>query len=172
MLRNSPALRGCGNALMANILHGSAVAIGGNGVLLCGPSGSGKSDLALRLIDRGAKLICDDILHIEHSNSLPQLACAPNIAGKIEVRGIGICSVEFVPSAPLRLIVQLTQDVERMPPANQSINIEGFSVPMLKLDPFQTSSVLKVEWALRSVIDAGLRPVANTVAAPSESVMK
>ncbi|MEY3634729.1 MAG: hypothetical protein RLZZ61_1139 [Pseudomonadota bacterium] len=157
---------------MANILHGSAVAIGGNGVLLCGPSGSGKSDLALRLIDRGAKLICDDILHIEHSNSFPLLACAPNIAGKIEVRGIGICTVEFLPSAPLRLIVQLTQNVERMPPAHQSINIEGFSVPMLKLDPFQTSSVLKVEWALRSVIDAGLRPVANTVAAPSESVMK
>jgi HPr kinase/phosphorylase len=111
---------------MANILHGSAVAIGGNGVLLLGPSGSGKSDLALRLIDRGAKLICDDILHMEHNNSLPQLAYAPNIAGKIEVRGIGICKVEFLPSAPLRLIVQLTRDVDRMPPEHQSINIDGF----------------------------------------------
>jgi serine kinase of HPr protein (carbohydrate metabolism regulator) len=157
---------------MANILHGSAVAIGGNGVLLCGPSGSGKSDLALRLIDRGAKLICDDALHIEHSNGLPLLSCAPNIAGKIEIRGIGICPVDFVPSAPLRLIVQLTQDVERMPPEHQRINIADFSVPMFKLDPFQASSALKVEWALQSVIDAGLRPVANMVTASSESIMK
>lgn len=157
---------------MATILHGSAVAIGGNGVLLLGPSGSGKSDLALRLIDRGAKLICDDALHIEHSNGLPLLSCAPNIAGKIEIRGIGICPVDFVPSAPLRLIVQLTQDMERMPPEHQRINIADFSVPMFKLDPFQASSALKVEWALQSVIDAGMRPVANMVTASSESIMK
>lgn len=157
---------------MANTVHGSAVAIDGNGVLLLGPSASGKSDLALRLIDRGAKLICDDILHIENRDGLLQLTCAPNITGKIEVRGIGICTVEFLASAPLRLIVQLTQDVDRMPPEHQSISIAGFSVPMLKLDPFQASSVLKVEWALRSIIDAELRPVANAVAASSESVVK
>lgn len=156
---------------MATIFHGSAVAIGGNGVLLLGPSGSGKSDLALRLIDRGAKLICDDALHIEHSNGLPLLSCAPNIAGKIEIRGIGICPVDFVPSAPLRLIVQLTQDMERMPPEHQRINIADFSVPMFKLDPFQASSALKVEWALRSVIDAKWHPVANAAATSNESIM-
>jgi serine kinase of HPr protein (carbohydrate metabolism regulator) len=58
---------------MSDMVHGSAVAIDGNGLLLLGPSGSGKSDLALRLIDRGAKLICDDILLIESCNGLPQL---------------------------------------------------------------------------------------------------
>lgn len=171
MLRNRPALCCCGNALMATIAHGSAVAINGNGVLLCGPSGSGKSDLVLRIIDRGAKLICDDILHIENRNGAPILVCAPNIGGKIEIRGIGICPVDFVASAPLRLIVQLTQDVERMPPEHQRINIADFSVPMFKLDPFQASSALKVEWALQSVIDAGSRPMANMVAASNESVM-
>ena len=52
---------------MAAMVHGSAIAIHGKGVLLLGPSGSGKSDLALRLIDRGAKLICDDVVHIENN---------------------------------------------------------------------------------------------------------
>ncbi|WP_295491266.1 HPr kinase/phosphorylase [Sphingorhabdus sp. EL138] len=155
---------------MSDIVHGSAVAIDGNGVLLLGPSGSGKSDLALRLIDRGAKLICDDILNIENGYGLPQLTIAPNIAGKIEVRGIGICPIDFVQSAPLRLVVQLAQDVERMPPEHQSMTIARFSVPMFKLDPFQASSALKVEWALRSVIDAALHPVANPIAASNESV--
>lgn len=156
---------------MANMVHGSAVAIGGNGVLLLGPSGSGKSDLTLRLIDRGAKLICDDALHIENSNGLPLLFCAPNIAGKIEVRGIGICPVDFLPSAPLRLVIDLAKDVERMPPKHQSITIAGFSVPMFKLNPFHASSVLKVEWALRSVIDAELYPRAIVGAVSNESVM-
>lgn len=170
MLRNHPTLRGGGNRLMSDMVHGSAVAIDGNGVLLLGPSGSGKSDLALRLIDRGAKLICDDIILIENRYGLPQLTIAPNIAGKIEVRGIGICPVDFVHSAPLRLIVQFAQDVERMPPEHQSATIARFSVPMFKLDPFQASSALKVEWALRSVIDAALQPVANAVVASNESV--
>ncbi|WP_397592634.1 HPr kinase/phosphorylase, partial [Sphingorhabdus sp.] len=105
------------------MVHGSAVAIHGNGVLLIGPSGSGKSDLSLRLIDRGAKLICDDVVHIESSDSLPQMTCAPNIAGKIEVRGIGICPIDFVHSAPLRLVVQLVQDVDRMPPEHHIISM-------------------------------------------------
>ena len=155
---------------MTFMVHGSAVAIHGNGVLLLGPSGSGKSDLALRLIDRGAKLICDDVVNIENSNNLPVMICAPNIAGKIEVRGIGICPVEFVQSAPLRLIVQLTQDVDRMPPEHQRITLSGYSTPMFRLPPFQPSSAIKVEWALRSVIEAGLIPLANADAAFNESV--
>ncbi len=155
---------------MTAMVHGSAVAIHGNGVLLLGPSGSGKSDLALRLIDRGAKLICDDVVNIENSNNLPVMICAPNIAGKIEVRGIGICPVEFVQSAPLRLIVQLTQDVDRMPPEHQRITLAGYSTPMFRLPPFQPSSAIKVEWALRSVIEAGLIPLANADAAFNESV--
>jgi len=155
---------------MAAMVHGSAIAIHGSGVLLLGPSGSGKSDLALRLVDRGAKLICDDVVHIENNNSLPQLACAPNIAGKIEVRGIGICPIDFVDSAPLRLVVQLAQHVDRMPPEHQRITIAGYSTPIFKLSPFQPSSAIKVEWALRSVIDAGLLPLTNAEAAFNESV--
>jgi hypothetical protein len=56
-------------------------------------------------------------------------------------------------------------------PERHDISIAGFSVPKFKLDPLQASSAIKVEWALRSVIDADLHPVANAVAAANESVM-
>ena len=107
MLRNRASLCQNGKTLMTTMVHGSAVAIGSLGVLIVGPSGSGKSDLALRLIDRGAKLISDDILYIESADGVPILAYAPSIAGKIEVRGIGICSMEYDVSAPLRLVVAM-----------------------------------------------------------------
>lgn len=155
---------------MAEMVHGTAVVIGGHGVLLRGPSGSGKSDLALRLIDRGAKLIGDDILHIEMSDGLPVLAFAPSIAGKMEVRGVGICTLDFVERAPLTLVVDLTTDIDRMPPADQRAEMGDFSVPLYKLDPFQDSSVLKVELALRSIIDAGLLPMPKSQAASHESI--
>lgn len=154
---------------MAQMLHGSAVAIGGHGVLLIGPSGSGKSDLALRLIDRGAKLIGDDIVHVEIAQGAPVLAFAPNIAGKIEVRGVGICSVAYVQSAAFRLVVEFATEVERMPAEGARTLIADFSVPLVTLNPFQVSSALKVELALRSVIDAGLSPVAKSQSVIHES---
>ena len=155
---------------MAQMVHGSAVAVSGQGVLLLGPSGSGKSDLALRLIDRGAKLIADDVVDIESPHGMPVLVFQPNLAGKIEVRGIGICSVEYVDSAPMCLVVEFADKVERMPPEDRRISICGFSVPLVTLDPFETSSALKVELALRSVIDAGLLPVAKSQPTADESV--
>ncbi|WP_411291955.1 HPr kinase/phosphorylase [Sphingorhabdus sp.] len=161
MLRNRPALRGDSDKLMREMRHGSAVAIDGHAVLIFGPSGSGKSDLALRLIDRGATLISDDMVGIESTDNHLVLSAAPNIAGKIELRGVGICTVDFVPSAPLALVVELTHDVDRMPSDDQRAAIGNFRVPMVKLDPFEPSSALKVEWALRSVIDAGRLPVAK-----------
>ena len=161
MLRNRPSLRRNSYKLMREMRHGSAVAIDGQAVLIFGPSGSGKSDLALRLIDRGATLISDDMVGIESTDDYLILSVAPNIAGKIELRGIGICAVDFISSAPLRLVVELTQEVDRMPPDDQRAAISNYWIPMVKLDPFQPSSVLKVEWALRSVIDAGRLPVAK-----------
>lgn len=170
MLRNRASVRRHGNKLVSVMIHGSAVVIGGYGVLLLGPSGSGKSDLALRLIDRGATLVSDDILHIETRNGLPQVAYAPNIAGKIEVRGVGIRAMDFVPSASLRLVIEFAQDADRMPPEGQSTTVADFTVPMFKLDPFHTSSALKVELALRSVIDDGLFPVAQSHMKSNESI--
>jgi serine kinase of HPr protein (carbohydrate metabolism regulator) len=146
---------------MREMLHGSAVAINGHAILMLGLTGSGKSDLALRLIDRGAMLISDDIVGTESADDQLILSVAPNIAGKIEVRGIGICTTDYLPFAPLRLVVELSHEVDRMPPDNQCAAIGNFWIPMVKLDPFQPSSALKVEWALRSVIDARRLPVAK-----------
>jgi HPr kinase/phosphorylase len=143
---------------VTKILHGTAVTIGAHGVLLTGASGAGKSDIALRLIDRGALLISDDAVSIDHVDELPWLAPAPNIEGKIEVRGIGICLMPNAKSAVLRLVVDLVEQVERMPEAALS-EIDGFQVPSLKLMPFEISAAIKVELALRSVVDAGLLPV-------------
>lgn len=144
----------------AKLLHATAVAIDGCGVLLLGPSGSGKSDLALRLIDRGAKLVSDDAVPVDTKDGLPILTVADNIEGKLEVRGVGICTVAHTPTAPLRLVVQLAQHVERFPQGNLRMTINDFSVPLAQIAPFEASAVIKLEYALRSVVDADIWPVA------------
>lgn len=154
--------------MSATLLHATAIAINDNGILLLGPSGSGKSDLALRLIDRGAKLVSDDAVPINTSSQMPLVTAAPNIAGKLEVRGLGICSVAHVPSAPLRLVVQLVGKTERMPPDNLTITVGRFSVPLVNIVPFESSAVIKLEYAMRAVVDAGLWPVALDVADAAE----
>lgn len=150
------------------MLHATAIAIEGEGVLLLGPSGAGKSDLALRLIDRGAKLISDDAVPVDCNGASPLLIAAPNIEGRLEVRGIGICTVSCIPSAPLRLAVELNAELERLPIPGQTSSIFGYDVPSIKLAPFETSAALKLEYALRSVVDAGLWPVARHATASSE----
>jgi HPr kinase/phosphorylase len=134
----------------AKAIHATAVSINGCGVLLIGPSGCGKSDLALRLIDRGAVLICDDGVIVKGSDGCPVLNAVPTINGKLEVRGFGIIDMPFVDTIPLRLCIDLGRTPQRMPD-DQTIEIEGFSVPLLSLMAFEVSAPLKVEIALRSV---------------------
>jgi serine kinase of HPr protein (carbohydrate metabolism regulator) len=153
----------------AKLLHATAVAIDGCGVLLLGPSGSGKSDFALRLIDRGAKLVSDDAVPVATKDGLPILTIADNIEGKLEVRGVGICNVAHTSTAPLRLAVQLTDIVERFPEGNLRMTINDFSVPLLYIVPFEASAALKLEYALRSVVDADIWPVALEGACVPES---
>lgn len=142
------------------LIHATAVAIAGQGVLLLGPSGSGKSDLALRLIDRGAQLIGDDAVQIDIQDGLPILLAPANIAGKLEVRGIGIVPIGYIASAPLRLMVQIANQVERMPPDDVAGVVANYSVPLFHILPFEASAPLKLEHALRGVVDAGRWPVA------------
>lgn len=151
------------------LLHATAIAIDGNGVLLLGPSGAGKSDLALRLIDRGAKLISDDAVPVDCSGPSPMLRAAQNIQGKLEVRGLGICAVSSTPSAPLRLAVDLDTVVERLPSPGRTKPICGYDVPLLGLAPFEASAPIKLEYALRSVVDADLWPVASSATLSCES---
>src|SRR5579862_2274925 len=89
------------------LVHGTTVALEGEGVLLRGPSGRGKSDLALRLIDGGARLVADDQTELSRGPNGLIARCPASIAGKIEVRGVGILRVAAMPSAPIRLVVDL-----------------------------------------------------------------
>ncbi len=144
----------------AQSVHGTAVSINGYGVLLLGPSGSGKSDLALRLIDRGATLICDDRVIVDTHASTPRLHQAPNIIGKIEIRGLGIVDFAAVDSVPLFLCVMLDEEPERMPNFNTSHMIEGLSIPKLCLNAFTASAPIKVELAIKSLLDHSDEPLA------------
>lgn len=130
-------------------LHATAVAINGKGVLLLGPSGSGKSDLALRLIDRGAVLIGDDIVLVGRGDTNPILQTAPNIAGMIEMRGVGIIKMPFADGVPLHLSVKLGVDGERLPSEEQFMDIAGYDIRFINLLAFQASAPLKIEQALR-----------------------
>ena len=143
---------------MPQMAHGTAISIGGHGVLIMGESGSGKSDLALRLIDRGAILISDDVVFLETRDNAPILTVAPNIAGKIEVRGVGIFNVDFIASAPLRLAIEFVDTPDRLPEDIAHTAIGGYVVPVSRLNPFEHSSAIKVEYALRAVLDSGVRP--------------
>ena len=137
------------------MIHATCVAIAGNGILLRGPSGHGKSDLALRLIDGGAFLVADDQVVLEtEAGCLVARAPAP-IAGKLEVRGLGPVSVDSVPLAPIRLVVDLTpgEMIERLP-EQQVASILGVSLPVMTLDPFHASAPAKVRVALASLTNA------------------
>ena len=151
------------------MVHATAVAIGQSGVLIIGKSGSGKSDLALRLIDRGATLISDDIVQVDGTAVPPTLHPAANIAGKIEIRGVGITSVPHVEDIPLRLVVNLDCPVERLPRGRQTHSTAGFDIPTINLVAFEASAPIKIEYALRSLVDAAMFPVATQSPAAQES---
>jgi len=133
-------------------VHGTSVALGGGGLLLRGPSGSGKSDLALRLIDAGARLVADDQTELRRLGDALIMTAPAILAGQIEVRGIGILRVPSVNSAPLRLVVDLVapKAIERLPEP-ESIELLGRSVPLLRLAPFEASTPAKLRLALADV---------------------
>jgi serine kinase of HPr protein (carbohydrate metabolism regulator) len=134
---------------MTSVLHASCVAIDGRGVLLTGVSGSGKSDLVLRLIDRGATLVGDDGVVVEARNGRLHARPGPNIEGQLEVRGLGILAFPALDSVPLALVIALDQPVQRMPDELLPVRvIEGLTLPMIALDPFEASAPVKVEKAL------------------------
>ena len=133
-------------------IHASCVAIGDQAVLIEGFSGTGKSDLALRLIDRGATLVSDDYtLLIRRSGSL--IARPPaNLAGKIEVRGIGIVEMPHVEDVPAVLLVAIETAPERMPALVRSRRIAGIELGVVALPALEPSAPLKVELALRQLL--------------------
>lgn len=117
-------------------------------MLLTGASGAGKSDLTLRLVDRGAIMVGDDGLVIEARDGRLHARPGPNIEGQMEVRGLGILAFPWT-EAPLALAVALDQPVPRMPDEMLAFRlIEGLTLPVIALDPFEASAPVKVEKAL------------------------
>ena len=133
-------------------LHATAVAISGSGVLIRGKSGSGKSDLALRLIDRGAKLISDDQVTIGRKDDQLLMSPPPTIAGKLELRSLGICECEYLSGIALRLIIELKDQPDRFPMDNQVMILLGIKVPCCTLTAMETSAAIKAEWALQRIM--------------------
>lgn len=135
-------------AAPSEIRHATCVAIDGHALLIEGPSGAGKSDLALRLIDRGAMLVSDDYTVVMRQDGVLLARAPETIAGKIEVRGIGIVAMPAVADMPVDLVVRLENEVPRMP-EDRLQWILGVAVRAVVLDPRPASAPLKVEWALR-----------------------
>ena len=113
------------------ILHASCVSVDGAAVLLMGPSGSGKSGLALELMSRGALLIADDRTIVTQRVYGIAASCPPALLGKIEARGVGLLMADFENSAPVRLVVDLAVvETERLPPF-RTVSIMDRELPLL-----------------------------------------
>lgn len=140
-------------------VHGTCVAIDGEGVLLRGAPGSGKSDLALRLIDAGAHLVADDQTELTRRGGAITAAAPATIAGRIEIRGVGILACPSVAAAPLRLVVDLVAagEVERLPEAQSCLYLEQ-AVPLLRLAAFEASTPAKIRLALAAAAAARRSP--------------
>ncbi len=135
------------------LMYGTVVALDGWGVVLRGKSGSGKSDLALRLIDGGAVLVADDQIQLVLSGGLVHASAPAAIAGLLEVRGVGVVPMPARARVPLALIVNLVplEDVPRLPDAKME-NILGLDLPVLDLFAFEASAPQKVKVALGSLL--------------------
>lgn len=136
-------------------IHASSVAIDGRAILIAGPSGSGKSDLALRLIDRGFLLVSDDRTALRREGERLVASPPPAIAGKIEIRGIGIVDTDCVADIPVALFVELGSNIERLPEDKRERLLLGVGLPLVTVDAMTASAAAKVVLALDRL---GLEP--------------
>jgi len=135
-------------------LHGTCVAVGGKAVVLRGPPGAGKSDLAFRLVagpppagQPPARLVADDQVAVTREAGALVARCPANTAGLLEIRGVGIRRAPSVAQADLALLVDLVPAdcIDRLPPEPLPTQpILGVSVPTARLAPFEASAPLKL----------------------------
>ena len=135
------------NGAPDEVVHATCVAIGGRAVLLAGRTGAGKSDLALRLIDRGALLVSDDYTELRKSGGRLLARAPATIAGKIELRGVGLVELDPASDVPVCLHADLDRPPERLPEAAQ-VPLAGVQIPSVALAALEASAPLKLEQAL------------------------
>ncbi len=133
-----------------SLLHAaSCVAIGGRAVLIEGPSGSGKSSLALALIDRGAVLMGDDGVRLELRSKRLHAFPPPNIAGLLEVRNLGLLGFPTAADLPVALVLRLDAQAPRFVETAEVAEIGGIALPLVRLWPDGQVLAPKAELALK-----------------------
>lgn len=136
-------------------IQATCVVVEGRGVLLRGPSGSGKSELALQLIDGGGRLVADDGVELRRQGErlfarLPSGA-PESVRGRVELRGLGILPVPSVPEAPLDLVVDLAAaDMLERLPEPMTVDLLGIALPLVRLSAAEPSAAAKVRLAVRA----------------------
>jgi serine kinase of HPr protein (carbohydrate metabolism regulator) len=145
-------------------IHGTCVLVSGIGVLLRGPSGSGKSDVALRMIDAGALLVADDRVDIEMDGERLMARAPAVLAGLIEARGVGIVRLPAVDRAEIGLVIDLVPEdragalVERLPEP-ETVTLLGRPLPRLAAAAFHASTPFKLKLAAAAVASGTLGEV-------------
>ncbi len=130
------------------LYQASAVAIGGRALIVEGPPGSGKSSLALALIDRGARLIGDDGLVLIARGDRLCASPAPRIAGLLEVRNLGLLDFPYVADIPVALVLRLDDSAPRLIEAAEATMLAGIALPLVRLWPHSPVLALRAEQAL------------------------
>jgi serine kinase of HPr protein (carbohydrate metabolism regulator) len=133
---------------MSSVLHqASCVAIKGRALLIEGPPGSGKSSLALLLIDRGAQLVGDDGVQLELRDGHLWASPAPNISGLIEIRNVGLVQLPCI-SAPVAMVFLLDEAAPRHIEKAETVIRAGVPLPLIRLYPDAFALPLRAEYAL------------------------
>ncbi|MGQ0558201.1 MAG: HPr kinase/phosphorylase [Sphingosinicella sp.] len=131
-------------------VHATCVAIAGRAVLIVGHAGAGKSDLAIRLIDRGAHLVSDDYTLVRRTAGRLLATPPDTIAGKIELRGVGLVDLPPDRDVPVALLVDLDLPPTRLPEPGAVRTIAGVELPVVGLEGHEPSAPIKLEAALKS----------------------
>ncbi|MFT6557870.1 HPr kinase/phosphorylase [Sneathiella sp.] len=128
-------------------MHATAVSIDDHAILLRGPSGMGKSDLALRLIDDGAHLIADDYVELHPVQDQIIVTAPAQTAGQMEVRGLGLICLPIVAERPLLYVCDLVrlEQMERFPQRSYHFSVDNRTVPLFQLDGAAASAVARVK---------------------------
>lgn len=142
----------------AELVNATAIALAGRAALIRGPSGSGKSDLALRCLAQGAspllpgtvRLVADDWVRVVRAGGTLRAEAPEAILGKLEVRGMGIVAVEYAGPAEVALVVEISPaaDIERLPDETVRVKLLNHPLPLLRVAAFEPSAAVKVLLAL------------------------